>query len=77
MSKLKKRVLKIVKETEQPVSVDYVRYHARTGWANAKSTLLELLIEQMINGRKSTRGWIFWPKAEDETPQNEESDAAP
>jgi hypothetical protein len=57
---LASRVMKVLEQSERPVSVDYVRYHAGTSWGMAKATLLELLVREEIRGLKTTKAWIFW-----------------
>jgi len=57
---LASRVMKVMEQSERPVSVDYVRYHTRTSWGMAKATLLELLVRGEIRGLKTTKTWVFW-----------------
>jgi len=58
--RVKERVREVLQEASDPVSIDYVRYHANTTWAIAKASLLELLIEGKIVGLKTSKSWVFW-----------------
>ena len=64
MRKVERRVVEVLRSSPIPVSVDFVRYNARTTWSNAKATLLELLLRGEVRGMKTSKSWVFWIEKE-------------
>jgi hypothetical protein len=64
VKKVENRIVKVLSTSPTPVSVDFVRYHAKTTWAIAKATLLELLLKGEVRGMKTSRSWVFWIEKE-------------
>jgi hypothetical protein len=57
---LKAKILEILKDAEQPLSVDAIRTRAgATSWHSVNSLLFELVAEGKIAGLKSSKAWIF------------------
>jgi len=53
------------------MDVESIRAEAGIGnWQTAKAILLELLVEGLVKGQKSTKSWTFWISKE-----NPEDDA--
>ena len=63
---LEETILKVLWEAHSPVSIDYVRYHAKTSWTTAKTALLELLLQGEVKGVKTSKSWIFWVKKDND-----------
>jgi response regulator of citrate/malate metabolism len=61
-SEIAAKVIAVIEQAGQPVTVDYVAYHVGTSWNSARAMLLELVIEERIGGVRTSRGWIFLPK---------------
>ncbi len=59
---LKQEILKIVKHSAKPVTIEFVRTCVNTTWSNAKALLLELVIEGKIKSLQTTHGRIFGPR---------------
>ena len=65
------RVLDVLENSELPMDVESIRAGAGIGnWQTAKAILLELLVEGLVKGQKSTKFWTFWISKE-----NPEDDA--
>ena len=56
---IEKNVLKLLKETEKPVSVDYVAFHIKIGWGTARSILLNMALKGTVKAIKTTKSLIF------------------
>ena len=55
------RVLTALRGSAIPSAIETVRKEAGIkSWVTAKATLLELLVEELILGQKTTKSWIFW-----------------
>jgi len=66
-SELQTQLLKLLKKTRIPVSIEYVARHLNVGWGTARAMLLELVVSGKVAGQKTTKSWIFWmPGSEDE-----------
>ena len=57
---IEEKVTNILKEAENPVSIDYVRYHLGLNWSTARAVLLSLALEGKICSQKTSKSWIFW-----------------
>ena len=55
------RVLDVLENSKIPMDIESVRTGAGIGnWQTAKAILLELLVEGIVKGQKSTKSWTFW-----------------
>ena len=59
---IEKNLKKILAETKNPVSIDYVRYHLKINWGTARALLLTMALEGKIQSQKTTKSYIFWAK---------------
>jgi hypothetical protein len=58
---LRDRILHVLSGASIPMDVENVR--VRSGlknWESTKALLLELVVEGMISGQKTTKSWVFW-----------------
>ncbi|MEM3506073.1 MAG: hypothetical protein QW589_01415 [Candidatus Bathyarchaeia archaeon] len=63
MEDYKKRILKILSSANEPLDVEKIRRRAKIGhWNACLHHLLELYILGKIEGRKTSKSWIFWIK---------------
>jgi hypothetical protein len=53
------RVLEIIAKAGMPVSVDYVAFHLKTSWPQARALLFKLASQRKIKAVKTTKSWIF------------------
>jgi hypothetical protein len=59
------RIVKVLKNSGQALDVENVRARANIGnWNTAFNHLLKLLIENKIQGERTSHGWIFWIQQE-------------
>ena len=55
------RVLDVLENSKIPMDIESIRKEAGIGnWQTAKAILLELLVEGIVKGQKSTKSWTFW-----------------
>lgn len=57
---LRKRILKVVEQAEEPLSVDAIK--TRTGassWHLVQSLLFDLMVEGKIVGMRTSKRWVF------------------
>lgn len=66
----KTTILEILERATEPLDVEKIRIAACIGnWQTALKHLLELKIQGEIEGRKTSKSWIFWrKKAKTEVP---------
>jgi len=57
---IESKVLIILNEAENPVSIDYVRYNLKSNWSTTRAILLSLALEGKISSQKTSKSWIFW-----------------
>jgi hypothetical protein len=58
---LRDRILHVLSGASIPMDVENVR--VRSGlknWESTKALLLELVVEGIISGQKTTKSWVFW-----------------
>jgi hypothetical protein len=68
------RIVKILKDSGQALDVENIRARSNIGnWNTACNHLLKLLIENKIQGERTSHGWIFW--IEKETPSAHQSES--
>jgi len=68
----REKVLHAVEQAKEPIDAENIRVLVGIGnWQTSLKHLLQLKIEDKINGQKTSRGWIFWPKNVKEIAANE------
>jgi hypothetical protein len=68
MKENKQRILVHIEKSNMPLDVENIRKAAGIGnWNTALKHCLELLVDGRINGQRTSKGWIFWPKREAKT----------
>lgn len=66
--KYKKQILQKLSKMNLPCDVEKIRTSVGIGnWNTALHHLLELFIDGRISGQKTSKGWIFWAKEDEET----------
>jgi hypothetical protein len=61
MEQTKERIINCLKTTKIPQGVENIRVNCNIGnWNTALKHCLELLIQEKINGQKTSKSWIFW-----------------
>jgi len=63
-SKLEKKIVDLLKETEIPCSVDFVAHNVGIAWGTARAILLNLVIDGRVQTQKTTKSLIFWVEKE-------------
>ncbi len=64
---IQESVIKLLKETGMPVSVDFVARKLGVGWGTARAILLDLAVQGRIRMVKTTKSLIFSTRKEAET----------
>ncbi len=58
---LRDRILHVLSDASIPMDVENVRIKSGLkNWESTKALLLELVVEGMISGQKTTKSWVFW-----------------
>jgi hypothetical protein len=61
MNEIKNRIINCLKTAKIPQGVENIRVACKIGnWNTALKHCLELLIQEKINGQKTSKSWIFW-----------------
>jgi len=59
------RIMAFLNNAEEPLDVAKIRVACGIGnWNTATKHCLELLVDRRINGQRTSKGWISWPKRE-------------
>ena len=62
------KIMELLKNAEEPMDVAKIQAACGIGnWNTAMKHCLELLVDGKINGQRTSKGWIFWPKREART----------
>jgi hypothetical protein len=61
---LQNNVVKLLRETKIPVSVDFVAQKLNIGWGTARAILLDLSLQGLVHMQKTTTSLIFSLKHE-------------
>jgi hypothetical protein len=57
----KDRIMQVLENSPVPMDVENVRLNAgMKNWESTKSILLEMLLQGLIHGQRTTRSWVFW-----------------
>jgi len=66
--KYNQRIVELLKNADEPMDAEKIRVSCEIGnWNTAMKHCLELLVDGRINGQRTSKGWIFWPKREART----------
>ena len=58
---LRDRILHVLSGAPIPMDVENVRIKSGLkNWESTKALLLELVVEGVISGQKTTKSWVFW-----------------
>jgi hypothetical protein len=58
---LRDRILHVLSGAAIPMDVENVRIKSGLkNWESTKALLLELVVEGLISGQKTTKSWVFW-----------------
>src|SRR3989442_15949021 len=58
---LRDRILHVLSSAPIPMDVENVRIKSGLkNWESTKALLLELVVEGLISGQKTTKSWVFW-----------------
>ena len=58
---LRDRILHVLSGATIPMDVENVRIKSGLKtWESTKALLLELVVEGIISGQKTTKSWVFW-----------------
>ena len=58
---LRDRILHVLSGAPIPMDVENVRIKSGLkNWESTKALLLELVVEGLISGQKTTKSWVFW-----------------
>ncbi|MHC1566904.1 MAG: winged helix-turn-helix transcriptional regulator [Candidatus Syntropharchaeia archaeon] len=60
MDLTKKKILEVVYEEGEPMSIGEIAKKAEISWATAKTNILELSQENLLKIKKFGRNWIVW-----------------
>jgi hypothetical protein len=61
MDETKKRIINCLNATKMPQGVENIRVACNIGnWNTTLKHCLELLLQEKINGQKTSKSWIFW-----------------
>jgi len=59
------KIMELLKNAKEPLDVAKIRVACDIGnWNTALKHCLELLVDGKINGQRTSKGWIFWPRRE-------------
>ncbi len=55
------KILEVLSNSTMPMDVENVRTKSGLkNWESTKAILLELVLQGVIRGEKTTKSWIFW-----------------
>ncbi len=58
---LRDKILHVLSGAPIPMDVENVRIKSGLkNWESTKALLLELVVEGLISGQKTTKSWVFW-----------------
>src|SRR5881628_536604 len=58
---LRDKILHVLSGAPIPMDVENVRIKSGLkNWESTKALLLELVVEGIISGQKTTKSWVFW-----------------
>ncbi|MEJ2271018.1 MAG: hypothetical protein P8X91_00710 [Candidatus Bathyarchaeota archaeon] len=61
MDETKTKIINCLKTNKLPLGIETIRVECKIGnWNTALKHCLELLLQERINGQKTSKSWIFW-----------------
>ena len=57
---VKKRIMELLASEAQPMTISEIAKRVGVSWATAKTNVLELSQENLLNVKKFGRNWIVW-----------------
>jgi len=63
MTSTKDKILSAVREAGEPMSIGEIARKVDVSWATAKTNILELSQDKMLNTKKVGKNWIVWMDA--------------
>jgi len=61
MDETKNKIINCLKTNKLPQGIETIRVACKIGnWNTALKHCLELLLQEKINGQKTSKSWIFW-----------------
>ena len=61
MNAYKNQILEVLRQADRPMDVNKIREAAGIGnWNTALKHLLELMLQGVIVGQKTSKSWVFW-----------------
>jgi predicted ArsR family transcriptional regulator len=60
MTPTQKKIIAMVKKVSEPMSIGEIAEKVGVSWATAKTNILELSQEKMLNTKKVGKNWIVW-----------------
>jgi len=57
---VKKRIMELLVSEAQPMTISEIAKRVGVSWATAKTNVLELSQENLLNVKKFGRNWIVW-----------------
>lgn len=67
MNPTKEKILSVLYEENQPMSIGEIGEKIGVSWATAKTNILELSQENMLNVKKVGKNWIVWKDEKNES----------
>ncbi|VUT27466.1 MAG: hypothetical protein SYNGOMJ08_00010 [Candidatus Syntrophoarchaeum sp. GoM_oil] len=66
MTPTQNKIIAKVNEAREPMSIGEIAEKVGVSWATAKTNILELSQEKMLNTKKVGKNWIVWMDASNE-----------
>jgi predicted DNA-binding transcriptional regulator len=60
MTPTQSKIMEVVKEAGEPMSIGEIAKKVGVSWATAKTNVLELSQNKMLNTKKVGKNWIVW-----------------
>jgi len=67
MNPTKSKILEALNEAAEPMSIGEIAKAIDVSWATAKTNILELSQDKLLNIKKFGKNWIIWVDASNET----------
>jgi hypothetical protein len=75
--RLRQRVIQLVHDTPQPVSMLYVAKRLNLTWTTARAILFDLSLNRQIKALKTTKSWVFSVLPDSLPPERVEAPSSP
>ncbi|HHI30780.1 hypothetical protein B6V01_001735 [Methanosarcinales archaeon ex4572_44] len=67
MNPTKSKIMEALNEASEPMSIGEIANTIDVSWATAKTNVLELSQDELLNIKKFGKNWIIWVDASNET----------